>query len=66
MVEKNNTTLIENNNEINVGVVKLINEDKNGKITINKELLISINYFIACLGTPGSGKSTFASNYYKK
>ena len=66
MVEKNNRTLIENNNEINVGVVKLINEDKNGKITINKELLISINYFIACLGTPGSGKSTFASNYYKK
>ena len=61
-----NNHLIENNNVINIGVLELINEDKNGKIRIRKELLKNKKYFIACLGGPGSGKSTFASNFYKK
>ena len=29
-------------------------------------MLRTVNSFIACLGPPGSGKSTFCSNYYKK
>ena len=57
--------LIDNNIEKNIGVVQLINEETSNKTTIKKDLLKNINNFIACIGTPGSGKSTFGSNYYK-
>ena len=58
---------IDNNIEKNKGIVKLIFEDeKKNKISIKKELLKSINYFIACLGKPGTGKSAFGSYYYKQ
>ena len=52
------------NKNKNRGVVELISQDKD-KIKIKKELLKSINNFIACLGQSGEGKSTFGSNYYK-
>ena len=64
--EKINYDIIENNIEKNIGIVQLIKEEKNNKIKIKKDLLKSINSFLACLGSPGSGKSTFCSNYYKK
>ena len=57
--------LIDNNIEKNIGIVQLINEETSNKTTIKKDLLKNINNFIACIGTPGSGKSTFGSNYYK-
>lgn len=57
--------LIDNNVEINKGIVQLISK-VNEIIKIKKELLKNINSFIACLGQPGVGKSTFGSNYYKK
>ena len=57
--------LIDNNVEKNIGIIELTNK-VNDKITIKKELLKDINSFIACLGQPGTGKSTFGSNYYKK
>ena len=60
-----NYYLIDNNIEINKGIVQLIEENKNN-IKIKKKLLLSINCFISCLGPPGSGKSTFCSNYYKR
>ena len=62
---QNNITLIDNNIEKNVGVVQLIKEEPGDKISIRKELLKTVKNFIACVGAPGSGKSTFASNYYK-
>ena len=57
--------LIENNVEKNKGIIELTSI-VNDKIKIKKELLKNINSFIACLGQPGMGKSTFGSNYYKK
>ena len=57
--------LIDNNTEINKGIVELTS-NINNKIKIKKKLLKNINSFIACLGQPGVGKSTFTSNYYKK
>lgn len=36
------------------------------KILKFKDLLKGIKSFISCIGPPGSGKSTFGSNYYKK
>ena len=60
----NDKDLIDNSNIENEGVVKLVNE-LNNDVIIKKELLKSIKSFIASLGGPGSGKSTFASNYYK-
>ena len=63
--------IIDNNIEANVGTEQLIVENKDKKsnkeiVKIRKELLRTVNSFIACLGPPGSGKSTFCSNYYKK
>ena len=57
--------IIENSFENNSGIEKLTIEDGK-KVKIKKELLKTVNSFIACLGPPGSGKSTFCSNYYKK
>ena len=57
--------LIDNNNEKNVGVLQLINEEPNNKITIKKGLIKTVKNFIACIGPSGAGKSAFASNYYK-
>jgi len=57
--------LIDNNIEINKGIVELTN-NVNDTIKIKKDLLKNINSFIACLGQPGVGKSTFGSNYYKE
>ena len=64
-LKKKNNDLINNNIEKNKGVIELTSQDKD-KITVKKELLKSINSFIACLGQPGEGKSTFGSNFYKK
>jgi hypothetical protein len=64
-VRNTKNDLIDNNIEINKGIVELTS-NVNGTITIKKELLKNINSFIACLGQPGVGKSTFGSNYYKK
>ena len=63
--------IIENNIQQNIGIEQLITESKDRKtnkemVKIRKELLQTVNCFIACLGPPGSGKSTFCSNYYKK
>ena len=64
--EKINYPPINNNIEINIGIQQLIeNYETENKIKIKKELLKNINCFIACLGPPGSGKSTICSNYYK-
>jgi len=60
-----NKDLIDNNVEKNKGIVELTSY-VNDKIKIKKELLKEINNFIACLGQPGVGKSTFGSNFYKK
>ena len=57
--------LIDNNIEINKGIIQLV-EEYNNNIKIKKKLLVGINCFISCLGPPGSGKSTFCSNYYKR
>ena len=62
---------IDNNIEQNVGIESLVKEFKDKKtkkdcVQIRKELLRTVNSFIACLGPPGSGKSSFCSNYYKK
>ena len=57
--------LIDNNIEINKGIVELTN-NVNDTIKIKKDLLKNINSFIACLGQPGVGKSTFGSNFYKQ
>ena len=57
--------IIDNKIEQNIGIEQLTIEDNN-KVKIRKELLRTVNSFIACLGPPGSGKSTFCSNYYKK
>ena len=64
MLKLNHSDLIDNNIEKNKGVIELTSQDKD-KIKIKKELLKSINNFIACLGQSGEGKSTFGSNYYK-
>ena len=64
MLKLNHSDLIDNNIEKNKGVIELTSQDKD-KIKIKKELLKSINSFIACLGQPGEGKSTFGSNFYK-
>jgi len=66
--KKNNTLkandefLIDNNNKKNKGILELVNKDS---FTIKKDLLTKIKSFIACLGGPGTGKSTFGNNYYK-
>ena len=57
--------MIDNNTKKDEGIVQLIKEFKENKIKIRKELLKNINSFIACIGPPGAGKSTFCSNYYK-
>ena len=62
--------IIDNNIEQNVGIEQLITETKDRKtnkevVKIRKELLKTVNSFIACFGPPGSSKSTFYSNYYK-
>ena len=49
----------------NIGIVQLLEEVGNNKLKIRKNLLKCVNSFIACLGPPGLGKSTFCSNYYK-
>lgn len=59
-----NMPKIDNNIEKNKGIISLITDGKN--ITIKKNLLKGIKNFISCIGPPGSGKSTFGSNYYKK
>ena len=56
---------IKNNNIKGEGVVKLIKDEKSDNIKIKKNLLKEVNSLIACIGPPGSGKSTFCSNYYK-
>ena len=56
---------IENNNIKGKGVIKLIKVDKNNEIKIKKKLLNEVNSLVSCIGTPGAGKSTFCSNYYK-
>ena len=63
--EKINFNTINNNIRKGEGIIQLIKEYKDNKIEIRKELLKNINSFIACLGPPGAGKSTFCSNYYK-
>ena len=66
-VEKKDYLPIENNNFKTGGIVQLTKKEVKDKIKIKikKELLYEVNSFIACLGPPGSGKSTFGSNYYK-
>ena len=64
-VRNTKNDLIDNNIEINKGIVELTS-NVNDTIKIKKKLLKNINSFIACLGQPGVGKSTFGSNYYKK
>ena len=56
---------INNNIQKGQGIIQLIKEYGDNKIEIRKELLKNVNSFIACLGPPGAGKSTFCSNYYK-
>ena len=63
--ENLNYDIIENKIDQGIGIEQLTVEEKD-KVKIRKELLKTINSFIACLGPPGSGKSTFCSNYYKK
>jgi len=63
-IKFSNNDLIKNNYEKNKGIVELTIKS-NDTIKIKKELLKNINSFIACIGQPGSGKSTFGSNYYK-
>ena len=65
ILKPSNNDLIDNNVEKNKGIIELIDKI-NDKIKIKKELLKNINSFIACIGQPGVGKSTFGSNYYKK
>ena len=65
ILKPSNNDLIDNNVEKNKGIVELIDKI-NDKIKIKKELLKNINSFIACIGQPGVGKSSFGSNYYKK
>lgn len=60
-----NIVLINNNTEKGVGIVRLVNLDKGGNMTINKDMIKTVNSFTACIGSPGAGKSTFGSNYYK-
>jgi GTPase SAR1 family protein len=43
---------------------KLINE-QGGKVYIIPELLTSVNNYVACLGAPGAGKSSFCNAFYK-
>ena len=57
---------IENGNNHDRGIIKLILEYGDNKIKIIKDLIKNVNSFIACIGPPGAGKSTFCSNYYKK
>ena len=57
--------LIDNNNEKNIGIQQITDESEKDKVFIKKDLLKSINSFVACIGPPGAGKSTFCSNYYK-
>ena len=57
---------IENNTEKNIGIIEIIYTDKNDKILIKKGIFEGIKQFISCLGNPGSGKSSFSSNYYKE
>ena len=64
-LKRNNKDLIDNNFEKNKGIIELTSKAKD-TIKIKKELLQNINSFISCLGQPGTGKSTFGSNYYKK
>ena len=61
----NNYKPIENNNLKGQDVIKLIKEEKNNIIKIQKNLLKEVNSLITCIGPPGAGKSTFCSNYYK-
>ena len=63
--EKIKVSLIDNDITKNIGIVQLLEEVGNNKLKIKKNLLKCVNSFIACLGPPGSGKSTFCSNYYK-
>jgi hypothetical protein len=63
-LKKNDKNLIDNNTENNKGIVELTIKNKDN-IRIKKNLLKNVNSFIACLGQPGAGKSTFGSNYYK-
>ena len=56
--------IIDNKVEQGTGIEQLTTEDKN-EVKIRKDLLKTVNAFVACLGPPGSGKSTFCSNYYK-
>ena len=60
-----NYNIIDNNIEQNIGIQQIIDESKADKVFIKKDLLRSINSFLACIGPPGAGKSTFCSNYYK-
>lgn len=52
---------IDNNIEKNKRVIQLLAD-----YIIKKDLLKHAKSFISCIGPPGSGKSTFGSNYYKK
>ena len=63
-LKQNDKNLIDNNIEKNKGIVELTIKNKDN-IRIKKYLLKNVNSFIACLGQPGAGKSTFGSNYYK-
>ena len=65
ILKPSNNDLIDNNVEKNKGIVELIDKN-NDIIKIKKDLLKNINSFIACIGQPGVGKSSFGSNYYKK
>ena len=60
-----NYDFIDNNFTENIGIEQITDESKGDKVFIKKNLLRSINSFLACLGPPGAGKSTFCSNYYK-
>ena len=60
-----NYDIIENNIDQNIGIQQITDESKKDKVFIKKDLLKSINSFLACIGPPGAGKSTFCSNYYK-
>ena len=60
-----NYNMIDNNIKKGEGIVQLIELYSENKIKIKKKLLLNVNSFIACIGPPGAGKSTFCSNYYK-
>ncbi len=53
------------NREIATNGVESLVEIKKNDIRLYKDLILRVDSFIACLGPPGGGKSSFCSSYYK-